>query len=117
MKKSKRAKACDITHKTKAQLWDRDGGCIFCQMGYHPPTEPQHMFDAMHYIPRSRGGLGIPQNSAIGCRYHHEMMDQGNKGRRVEMLGLFKGYLIDRYPGWDKDTLIYNKWGEVIGKQ
>jgi hypothetical protein len=68
------------------------------------------MFDAMHYIPRSRGGLGIPQNGAIGCRYHHQMMDQGNEGRRPEMLALFRGYLMERYPDWDEESLIYDRW-------
>ena len=70
------------------------------------------MYDAMHYIPRSRGGLGIPQNGAIGCRYHHQMMDQGSEGRRPEMLGLFAQYLKGLYPEWDESKLIYDKWGE-----
>lgn len=109
MKKSRRAKACDISHKTKEMLFARDGGCIFCQMGYHPPEEPQTMFDAMHYIPRSLGGLGIIQNSAIGCRYHHQMMDQGSDGRRPEMLAIFRKYLQDQYFDWEESKLTYQR--------
>lgn len=110
MRRNKRTKACDISHATKEALWERDGGCIFCRMGYHPPAEPQTMWDAMHYIPRSRGGLGIVQNSAIGCRYHHQMLDQGAEGRRPEMLRLFRLYLMDKYPGWEESALVYDKW-------
>lgn len=110
MKKSKRAKACDISHKTKEALWARDVGCIFCKLGYHPPVEPQYMFDAMHYIPRSRGGLGIMQNAAIGCRYHHQMLDQGREGRRPEMLGIFRLYLMDMYDDWKEEALVYERY-------
>ena len=120
MRRSKRAKACEISHKTKVTLWERDGGCIFCQMGYYPPAEPQVMFDAMHYIPRSKGGLGIPQNAAIGCRWHHEMMDNGNKGRRAEMLTYFRWYLAGKYEDWREGDLVYAKYQqspERHGKQ
>ena len=113
MKKSKRARACEMK-PIKKELIDRDGGCIFCQMGYYPPVEPQWMYDAMHYIPRSRGGLGIMQNGAIGCRYHHQMMDQGSDGRRPEMLELFRGYLMERYPDWDEESLVYKR-GDGVG--
>lgn len=116
MKKSKRTKACEM-QPIKKELINRDGGCIFCRMGYRPPLEPQWMFDAMHYIPRSRGGLGIPQNGAIGCRYHHQMMDQGSEGRRPEMLALFRGYLMERYPDWDEESLVYDRWEELKNEQ
>jgi hypothetical protein len=39
------------------------------------------------------------------------MLDNGNKGRREEMLQLFKQYLQDHYPDWSEDALTYNKWG------
>ena len=116
MKKSKRTKACDMK-KIKKALMERDNGCIFCRMGYNLPAEPQYIFDAMHYIRRSRGGLGIVQNGAIGCRYHHTMMDFDVGGKQKEMMELFKGYLMERYPGWNEDDLIYNKWGEIFGQQ
>lgn len=64
----------------------------------------------MHYIPRGRGGLGIPENAAIGCRYHHRMLDQGHEGRREEMLALFRNYLQSKYPDWDEKKLTYNRW-------
>lgn len=64
----------------------------------------------MHYIPRSQGGLGIPQNGAVGCQCHHGMMDNGNNGKRQEMLEFFKEYLQRHYPDWDEKELVYDKW-------
>ena len=40
----------------------------------------QQILSVMHYIPRSRGGLGIPQNGAIGCQFHHNMLEKGDVG-------------------------------------
>lgn len=70
----------------------------------------QQILSVMHYIPRSRGGLGIPQNGAIGCQFHHNMLDNGNQGKRKEMLEIFKQYLQELYPEWNEDELVYRKW-------
>lgn len=70
----------------------------------------QQILSVMHYIPRSAGGLGIPQNGAIGCQFHHNMLDNGNQGKRKEMLELFKQYLQELYPEWNEDKLVYRKW-------
>jgi len=79
-------------------------------MAYRLPIECQYMLDAMHYIPKSRGGIGIAENAAIGCRYHHNMLDNGHQGRRGEMMGLFKEYLTSLYPEWNEEDLYYSKW-------
>lgn len=68
------------------------------------------VLSVMHYIPRSRGGLGIEENGALGCHYHHTMLDNGNTGRREEMLGLFKEYLMQQYEDWKEEDLVYDKW-------
>lgn len=73
--------------------------------------------DLMHYIPRSSGGLGIPQNAAVGCRFHHTMFDNGHQGRHEEMKELFKGYLMARYPGWNEKDIVYSKWGFLEGSK
>lgn len=70
----------------------------------------QQILSVMHYIPRSRGGLGIPQNGAIGCQFHHNMLDNGNQGKRKEMLEIFRQYLQELYPEWNEDELVYRKW-------
>ncbi|WP_349153511.1 hypothetical protein [Lachnospira rogosae (ex Hitch et al. 2025)] len=70
----------------------------------------EQILSVMHYIPRSRGGLGIPQNGAIGCQFHHNMLDNGNQGKRKEMLEIFRQYLQELYPEWNEDELVYRKW-------
>lgn len=70
----------------------------------------RELFEIMHYIPRSQGGLGIPQNGALGCKSHHMMLDNGNKGRREEMLEVFREHLKRFYKDWDEKELVYSKW-------
>jgi hypothetical protein len=114
MKKSKQARAREFTVKEKEEIYIRDHGqCIFCAMKYHLEDTTQYgrsSREYMHYIARSHGGLGIARNGALGCRDHHTMMDNGNKGRHDEMTGLMRSYLMQQYPKWSEDELIYNKW-------
>ena len=108
-KMSKQARAREFNAASRQSIKERDlYQCIFCRMGYHMEDVTwygQQLQSIMHYIPRSRGGLGIPQNGALGCQSHHEMLDNGNKGRREEMLQLFRSYLQDHYPYWSEDAL------------
>lgn len=114
----KQTRSKEFSSKDRALIKERDGGCIFCRMGYHMEEIKgygQTLPSIMHYIPRSHNGLGIPENGAVGCQIHHEMLDNGNSGRRDEMLELFKGYLQDHYPDWDESKLIYDKWAFLKG--
>lgn len=111
---SKQARAHEFSSKTRKNIYERDHGqCIFCMMNYAPDPSENYLAaqikGVMHYIPRSKGGLGIEQNGAIGCEYHHHRMDNGNKGDREVMLELFKQYLKSHYVGWDEENLIYKK--------
>lgn len=111
MKKSTRAK--EFSAKVREVIKQRDSEqCIFCRKKYHveETTEAGYWLSIMHYIPRAKGGLGIEQNGAIGCQYHHTLMDNGNKGLREEMLELFKEYLQEHYPDWKEEDLIYKKY-------
>lgn len=102
-----------FNQKTRKRIHERDHEeCIFCAMGCHMEYISGRLpgTDIMHFIPRSQMGLGIEQNGALGCREHHELMDNGNKGLRQEMLERFEAYLRARYPGWDKDKLVYRKY-------
>lgn len=112
--KSKQAKAREFSKKSREEIIMRDRGqCIFCQMNYRMEKAlwfGRQIKSIMHYIPRSKNGLGIPQNGALGCEYHHQMLDQGADGRRPEMLELFKQYLKSQYPDWDDTELVYSKW-------
>ena len=109
----KRARSAEFDTKTRKIIKERDGGCIFCQKRYHMTGAlwmDLRTLSIMHYIPRSQGGLGIEQNGAIGCHHHHFMMDNGREGRRKEMLGIFREYLMQQYPDWDESQLTYSKW-------
>ncbi len=114
MAKSKQAKAREFHKKAREEICRRDlGQCIFCKMEYRMEQAEwleREILSVMHYIPRSSNGLGIPQNGALGCQYHHHMLDNGNNGAREEMLQLFREYLQGHYPDWSEDKLVYSKW-------
>ena len=103
----------DFSPSVRNQIKRRDSGCIFCRMNYYTNEiknsfETQN-FQIMHYIPRSQQGMGIEQNGAVGCLFHHNMYDNGNKGRREEMHQLFRTYLETQYEDWNEEELIYQK--------
>lgn len=112
---SRRSKMCEFSPRAREEIKRRDGGCVFCRLGYMLPPEDEfilstHRYQIMHFIPRSQGGLGIPENGAVGCLWHHNMLDNGNNGLRDDMLTIFEAYLRARHPDWDKSKLIYGKW-------
>ena len=113
-KKSKQAKAREFSEKSRKEIYYRDNmQCIFCRKGYRMEGATwldREILSVMHYIPRSKNGLGIPQNGAVGCQHHHHMLDNGNQGVREEMLGMFREYLQSRYDDWNEEELVYNKW-------
>lgn len=114
MKKSKQARAREFSPETRQAIIRRDRGkCIFCQMHYQMGENNEFaksILSIMHYISRAHNGLGIEENGALGCIWHHEMLDNGNTGRRDEMLNMFKEYLKEKYPDWDEERLVYSKW-------
>ena len=105
----KRTKACHFGSETVRKIYERDNGCIFCKIGYHLPEEPQSIFDVMHIVNRSQGGLGVEENGVIGCRHHHTLLDNGNKGLREEMLAIIEEYMRSKYRDWNRDALVYRK--------
>lgn len=113
-KKSKQTRAKEFSTNEREKIKERDNMCcIFCKMGYEmgkiKPYD-QHNLSIMHYISKAQGGLGIEQNGAIGCQYHHHMLDNGPEGNRSEMKERFKAYLKDYYTEWNEKELTYNKW-------
>lgn len=83
-------------------------------MGYRMPPEDEFIttmgqLQIMHFVPRSQGGLGIPQNLACGCAWHHMLLDNG-KDTRADMLSKFEEYLKARYKGWNREMVVFNKW-------
>lgn len=99
MSKARRTKALEIPPEVKKAVFERDGGaCIWCAKRGEPNA---------HYLPRSRGGLGIEENILTLCWGCHMEYDQTtNRGRMGEF---FKGYLKSKYPDWDETKLTYRK--------
>lgn len=114
MRKSKQAREREFSLKDRKEIADRDNcECIFCVIGYRMEGASElslAMKSIMHYIPRSKNGKGIPQNGAVGCQWHHNMLDNGNLGNRKEMLKIFRDYLKSCYPDWNEKDLVYSKW-------
>lgn len=102
---SKRARALQISSAVKMLVYHRDNGrCVHC----HRPGNPE-----AHYIPRSKGGLGIPENILTLCRECHDKYDFGTREQREGMREEFREYLMSKYTYWDETKLTYNKWRTV----
>lgn len=94
-------KATSISRATKKAVWQRDfGRCVLCGSANAGPY--------CHFIRRSQGGLGIPENIWTGCQRCHEAFDsEGIGGPLHERM---RGYFRTLYPEWDKIDLVYRKW-------
>lgn len=113
--KSKRSRLCEFSPETKQEIRERDGGCIFCRIGWKCPPVPLPTQIA-HIVPRSQGGLGVAQNGVVLCIHHHMMMDNGNTGDREKMLKYITSwYMRKKYPNWNKEDLVYDKWKDFKG--
>nr|DAJ88239.1 MAG TPA: 5-methylcytosine-specific restriction enzyme A [Caudoviricetes sp.] len=109
-RRSTRTRACDISPAVREIVNRRDKGCIFCLAAYELPQGyiPElFRMEIMHFVSRSTGGLGIPENLAKGCFYHHRMLDQSP--RRNEMKLIFESYLRNHYPDWEESRLYFAK--------
>lgn len=111
---NKRTRKLQFTEDEKRKIYIRQyGQCLFCEMKYHMNAVSSYEYDLldfMHYINRSQGGLGIAENGVLGCRYHHSLLDNGNKGLREEMLQIMKDHLKAHYPEWSEKNITHNKW-------
>lgn len=104
MYKSKRSKACDISREVKEKVWERDKRCVYC-------GRPSGLPNA-HYIPRSKGGLGIEENIVTLCVNCHRNFDQTDL--RQHYKEYIKNYLQSKYPGWNEEKLVYRKWNDEL---
>ena len=108
--KTRRSKATDIPAKVKMEVWERDNHrCIVCKSKIAQPNA--------HYIRRSKGGLGIPENIVTLCTINinggrgcHDRYDNGSAEDREEIGSEIEAYLSGIYPDWNKENLFYDKW-------
>lgn len=104
--KSERTKALMISKATKLEVWKRDNmRCIFCG------KYVEWNFANSHFIKRSQGGLGIPQNILTNCQHCHFLFD--DTPMRKYMVEYAERYLRSKYPNWDKSKLVYKKYPNV----
>ena len=106
--KSKRTKSVDISARVKNIVWARDNGrCVVC--GCNANVMPN-----AHYIPRSKGGLGIEKNIVTLCTDFtenkcHSRYDFGTREEREAIKERIKSYLMSKYDDWNEADLIYRK--------
>lgn len=81
---------------------EMNGKCIIC--GKQVPI----FFSNAHYIKRSQGGLGIPENIVTLCPQCHYEEDMGQNSKLYEQK--IENYLKSKYEGWSKEKLKYDKW-------
>ena len=97
---SKRALALAITPEVKRIVHERDKGrCVYCGRYGLPEA---------HFIPRSKGGLGIEENILTLCRQCHDMFDHSRY--RQNMREFFRKYLQSKYPEWEEEKLYYRRF-------
>lgn len=98
--KSRRSKATDITIEVRQEVLLRDNGiCVFCKR--------QNGIPNAHYIPRSKGGLGIVQNVVSLCPECHYAFDFTT--RHKEVGDVVKAHLEAHYPDFTDEQRIYKK--------
>ncbi len=106
--KTKRSKATDISMSVKKKVWERDNGCcVICGNSYN-------VMPNAHYIPRSKGGLGIEENIFTACTRLtkndcHYRFDNGTKEEKRKLKEIVKTYFQNIYPDWDEEKLYYKK--------
>lgn len=113
MRKSTMSRRLEFSPTVRQKIIERDQGCFFCRACITWSTPCQVIFapkDIMHIVARSQLGLGVEQNGVLGCRYHHSLLDNGNKGLHREMDSMLQDYMRELYPGWTPDSVTYHKW-------
>lgn len=108
VRKNKRAKACAVSTKSRKLVQVRDHRrCVWCHRG-------TDQLDVAHVISRAQGGLGIPENLVLLCNDFagrcHRRYDAGTQEQKQEMYCYFVEYLMEFYPDWSWEKLIYKKY-------
>lgn len=101
--KHARTKATEISMETKKIVWERDNHqCIFCGRWV-----PIHCANC-HFVKRSQGGLGIPENVFTGCFDCHWKEDFSSE--QLAYRERAEQYLRNYYgSSWNKENLVYKK--------
>ena len=108
----KDTKARDFDRWTKEAISERDSiegwpCCVYCGLAAPAPLA----WSNAHFIARSQGGLGVPENGLTLCPACHKRYD--HTFARRKMREFFREYLSQHYENWSEDALTYKK-GEHI---
>jgi 5-methylcytosine-specific restriction endonuclease McrA len=100
--KSARSKATDISPKVREIIKERDKTCILCGSS--------QMLTIADYVPRSKGGLGIPENLVLLCMKCHEEFDHSKYSNisDIHSIKIFK-YLSNLYPHFEHCNRFYKR--------
>lgn len=108
---NKRTKSLAIPLEVKLAVADRDSFdgwpcCLLC--GTPAPVNNRLAFSNAHYISRAQGGLGVEENIVTLCpNCHINRYDQGSE--REQIRAFLRNYLIEKYPNWNEENLVYKK--------
>lgn len=95
--------ALAISTDTYNEVHERDGNCALCKtIGLPKIANTFNMFECHHFIPRSRLGMGIPQNLVMLCKPHHDKVNFYKKE--------LEEYMKSQYEDWDEESLRYKKY-------
>ncbi len=99
-----KTKATNIPMKVKKAVWERDEQrCIIChKSGYG-------VMPNSHFIPRSKGGLGVEKNIVTMCQNCHYLYDFGLRDVKNQIRHYTREYLRSKYEEWSEEELIYRK--------
>jgi 5-methylcytosine-specific restriction endonuclease McrA len=91
----------EISPEVRKQVYERDSWdetpcCVYCGR-QHPEIH--------HYVERSRGGMGIPENLVCLCTRCHRQLHNGDK----HIKKFCRSYLESKYENWDEESLIVTK--------
>lgn len=92
----------EISPKVRRIVYNRDSwdDCPCCIICGKPVVEIHH------YIERSRGGRGIPENLVCLCPEHHYLAHQEDKETKEFIVKYLKSF----YKGWNEQYLKVDKW-------
>jgi len=103
-------KALEPTNAMRKLLRERDvfdypphPCCVICHKG----ESEYNRLEVAHYRSRGRGGLANEYNLVLLCRKCHEKTDQS--GHRKDMLRQIREYLMNIYPDWNEEDIVYRK--------
>ena len=100
----KRTKATSIPPEVKQAVGSRDNWtCIVCGSRGDPIA---------HVVNRSQGGMGVEENIVTLCTTCHREMDNGMNGPMLR--AICEAYLREKYIGWSREKVIYDKWKGVF---